>query len=135
MADSLVRFLDGRPALVLDDPDQLEHLAALLARVHSQALYRGGVPIPAVLDFVRSARRVVAIARLVPVAEPALDLDHLEGGRWVSTSHAAVALGITERAVRKRCESGHLEARRIAGRWAIDMKGLGGDGTQPLPAA
>lgn len=38
---------------------------------------------------------------------------------WVTTSHAAAQLGITDRAVRKRIDTGRLPATRCGNRWMI----------------
>ncbi|WP_163720920.1 helix-turn-helix domain-containing protein [Mycolicibacterium psychrotolerans] len=43
---------------------------------------------------------------------------------WLSTGEAAEALGVTDRCVRKRCETGRLNAVRLGGRWLVDRNTL-----------
>ncbi|MFT3797173.1 helix-turn-helix domain-containing protein [Microbacterium sp.] len=52
--------------------------------------------------------------------------NHAEpAARWVTTGQAATRLGITERAVRKRCTAGRiLGARLSGGRWQIPADSL-----------
>lgn len=41
---------------------------------------------------------------------------------WMSTSQAAKALNVTDRCIRKRCDSGRLDAVRSGSRWFIHRK-------------
>jgi hypothetical protein len=54
-----------------------------------------------------------------------------EAPAWLSVSAAALALGVSARAIQKRAERGTLTARRVAHgrahRWEIDAREIGGD--------
>jgi hypothetical protein len=54
-----------------------------------------------------------------------------DAGAWLSVSAAALALGVSARAIQKRAERGTLTARRVAHgrahRWEIDAREIGGD--------
>ncbi|MGY1778768.1 helix-turn-helix domain-containing protein [Geodermatophilus sp. SYSU D01036] len=54
--------------------------------------------------------------RNVPETEPV--------SAWLSTTQAADALGLTDRAVRSACSDGRLEAQRVDGRWRISREAL-----------
>ncbi|MGY1830144.1 helix-turn-helix domain-containing protein [Geodermatophilus sp. SYSU D01180] len=43
---------------------------------------------------------------------------------WLSTTQAADALGLTDRAVRTACSDGRLDAQRVDGRWRISREAL-----------
>lgn len=49
----------------------------------------------------------------------------------VDVAAAAHALGISAQAVRKRCRTGALPARQVAGRWLVDAKALPDNGRSP----
>lgn len=55
-------------------------------------------------------------------------------GEWLTVSQAAAALGISERAIQKRCASGKLAARRVetaqGTRWEIDANQITRTGTR-----
>ncbi len=54
-----------------------------------------------------------------------------DASAWLSVSAAALALGVSDRAIQKRAERGTLTARRVAHgrahRWEIDAREIGGD--------
>lgn len=43
---------------------------------------------------------------------------------WMSTSEAAEALGVTDRCIRKRCQSGRLDAAKAGSRWLVNRNSL-----------
>ena len=123
MSDPSVTFLaDGRPCLVLTASDDLAALAEFVDRCDRAAVYAGRMPITAAGAFVEAARHVLAIAALVPQTEPRHASTAPHSARWITTTEAAERLDITERAVRKRIQTGALNARQLGGRWLIDIK-------------
>lgn len=53
-------------------------------------------------------------------AVPNVDTSSSDPSRWLTVEQVASQLGIGERAVRKRCLTGTLRARKLLGEWRID---------------
>lgn len=52
--------------------------------------------------------------------ETAVGQEHpQESSLWITTSQAALRLGVTDRAIRKWCANGRLSATRFGSRWLI----------------
>lgn len=117
-----IEFIAGRPCLVIGTPTALRALATTLSQITKQQVYRGVLPDPDLLEIAREAARAEAVALLVPRAEPAQAETRSSRTRWVTTAEASAALGITQRAVRKRIHNNQLAGRLEGGRWFIDLR-------------
>ncbi len=60
------------------------------------------------------------------MSEQASNLDRDAAPQWIDTATAAALLGVTERAIQKRAQSGKIPARRVAGKrgekWEIEAR-------------
>lgn len=115
-----------------DDSDAVPVPAALLdllvryaaAELARQARVDGGYLAPDAAA-ARLLTEVTAARQTVHTRQSAVDGDHRPDE--VSVPEAALLLGISERAVRKRIAAGTLPARRVGGRWLV------GRGAVPEP--
>ncbi|BBY33359.1 hypothetical protein BST33_10030 [Mycolicibacter minnesotensis] len=90
---------DRRIGLRMTDPEAYEALAAL----HIVALSHGSA----------------SGTKPAEAQDESADLT-----QWITTQQAAAQLGITTRAIRKRCTAGQLQATRHGNRWLIQTAQL-----------
>lgn len=121
---AFVTYIKGRPALVIDDPRIATELASTIDLLNRGKVRRGlpvllwaGQVVTPALEMANVATGV-AMAQLGPTPEPPF----AEG--WITTQQAARALGVTDQAVTQAARKGSIAARKVAGRWWIDRKGV-----------
>jgi hypothetical protein len=102
--------------------------AGILAGLLDQALATrhrlGQATPPAAYELLTAAKAAHAFTALglpVPHPEPTIDGAGQAGAPWISTDHAARALHIGERAVRKRLAAGTLHGRKWRGQWEVRL--------------
>ncbi|KAA1422500.1 hypothetical protein FE697_015310 [Mumia zhuanghuii] len=117
-----VEYVDGVVCVVIADVDALHELAAIVAQSNSARVYRGGDPLRSAEPFVSAARACIAVRELVPGKELEPTSILPPTAVWITADQAASELGITARAVTKRAAAGGLVAKKVAGRWWINLK-------------
>lgn len=61
--------------------------------------------------------------------------DPKDGAQWLTTSQAATALGISPRSIRRQCEAGDLQSKRVGGAWRVAASAVKSDTERPSETA